>query len=96
MLSQVTQHSAIFQPSTRNAAPNQTALCAPTAEIGPLPPAAWIPSVKFDPLDRHRILATPIGYLSSQTSSTRQPLNMLLTIRVSPFTCGWRHVPSRL
>src|SRR6516164_499832 len=36
------------------------------------------------------------GYLSSQTSSMRQPLKMLLTIRVSPLTCGCQHVPSRL
>jgi len=40
-------------------------------------------------------LAALAGYLSSQ-SSMRQPLKMLLTIRVSPFTYGCRHVPSRL
>ena len=31
-------------------------------------------------------------YWSSQTSSMRQPLNRLLTIRVSPLTCGCRQV----
>ena len=33
-------------------------------------------------------LAALAGYLSSQASSMRQPLKMLLTIRVSPFTYG--------
>jgi hypothetical protein len=33
------------------------------------------------------------SYLSSQTSSMRLPLNMLLTMMVSPFTCGCQQVP---
>jgi hypothetical protein len=36
-----------------------------------------------------------LAYLSSQTSSMRQPLGMLLTITVSPFTRGCQHVPPR-
>jgi hypothetical protein len=48
----------------------------------------------FEP---HALLAIGrLCHLSSQTSSMRHPLKMLLTIRVSPFTCGCRHVPSRL
>src|SRR6202040_431380 len=35
------------------------------------------------------------AYLSSQTSSMRQPLKMLLTITVSPFTRGCQHVAAR-
>ena len=35
------------------------------------------------------------AYLSSQTSSMRQPLKMLLTITVSPFTRGCQHVAPR-
>ena len=35
------------------------------------------------------------AYLSSQTSSMRQPLTMLLTITVSPFTRGCQHVAPR-
>ena len=35
-------------------------------------------------------------YLSSQTSSMRQPLVMLLTMIVSPFTCGCQQLPPRL
>jgi hypothetical protein len=35
------------------------------------------------------------SYLSSQTSSMRQPLKMLLTITVSPFTRGCQHVAPR-
>jgi len=35
-------------------------------------------------------------YLSSQTSSMRQLLIMLLTIIVHPFTCGWQQYATRL
>jgi hypothetical protein len=34
------------------------------------------------------------GYFSSQMCSVREPLKMLLTIRVSPFTRGCQQVPS--
>ena len=36
------------------------------------------------------------GYFSSQMSSMRELLKMLLTIRVSPFTRGCQQVPSRI
>ena len=36
------------------------------------------------------------AYLSSQTSSMRHPLTMLLTITVSPCTRGCQHVAPRL
>ena len=38
----------------------------------------------------------PIVHLSSQTSSIRQPLKMLLTIKVTFLTFGCQHVAPRL
>ena len=41
------------------------------------------------------VIAMPV-YLSSHTSSMRQPLNRLLTISVKPFTRGCQQVPPRV
>jgi hypothetical protein len=38
----------------------------------------------------------PTGYLSSQTSSMRHPLKRLLTMIVSPLSCGCQQVANRL
>jgi len=38
---------------------------------------------------------TRCGYLSSQTSSMRQPLKRLLVIVVSPLSCGCMQVANR-
>src|SRR5438876_7611766 len=47
-------------------------------------------------LSHHALLAIGrLCHLSSQTSSMRHPLKMLLTIRVSPLTCGCRHRPTK-
>ena len=55
--------------------------------------------IRFLPLiDRLRCGGLPSDafYLSSQTSSIRQLLKMLLTMVVSPFTCGRQQMPPRL
>ena len=52
-----------------------------------------------DPLDESQEIRQTKAknrYLSSQTSSMRQPLNRLLTMIVNPFTQGCQQVESRV